>query len=274
MRILRAIVSFIFILTSALFLYFYIGEVKSTDKTFPVITIEDDFIDVKKSADNKELLRGVTAFDGKDGDITDKIIVESVSKFIQKGVSVVTYSVCDSDNHVATSTRKINFKDYKSPRFYMKDSLILSSSENVMISDYIGAKDSLDGDISDNLIVTAEDFDDTSDGTYKISVQASNSKGDTIYLNLPVVVKKDWIEEVDINLKSYLIYVKKGRNINFMKYVKSTTDKSSGEPVDAYVSVKTNYKKDRPGVYSVNYIVKNYNGIVIGQSILMVVVEG
>lgn len=272
MRILRALVSLVFVITLVAFLFFYIGSVLRVDKTYPKITIENDFIDVSLDADEKELMKGVTAFDEKDGDITDKIVIESVSKFMQKGISLVTYSVCDADNHVATKTRKINYKNYESPRFYMKESLVFSTTEHVELTDYIGATDVIDGDISNSLIVTTEDYDSSKDGTYKIAVQAANSKGDTIYLNLPVVVKKDWTNNLHINLSNYLIYIPKGESVDFNKFVKSTTN-NLNKNVQSNITVKTDFNKDKPGTYSVNYYAKGSDGST-GHTILMVIVEG
>ena len=47
-----------------------------------------------------------------------EVIVESVSRFTDKGVCKVTYAVCDSDNHIAKATRKIIYTDYVSPTFF------------------------------------------------------------------------------------------------------------------------------------------------------------
>lgn len=272
MRILRAVVSLAFVVTLAAFLFFYISNVSKADKTYPEIKIENEFIDVSLNADEKELMKGVTAFDEKDGDITDKIVIESVSKFMQKGVSLVTYSVCDADNHVATETRKINYKNYESPKFYMKESLVFSTTEHVVLTDYIGATDVIDGDISDSLIVTTDDYDSSKDGTYKIAVQAANSKGDTIYLNLPVVVKKDWTNNLHINLSDYLIYISQGKDIDFNKYVESTTNQAN-KKIKSNMNIKTDFNKDKPGTYSVNYYANGSDGST-GHTILTVIVEG
>lgn len=89
----------------------------NADKTIPVITVEEELIEVSLKATDEELLKGVSAHDEKDGDLTGNIIIESVSGFTEKGVSKITYAVCDSNNNVAKTTRKIRFNGYQSPKF-------------------------------------------------------------------------------------------------------------------------------------------------------------
>ena len=112
MKLLRIGVLVLFVIVSAVFGWMFIDEKLNADKTVPVITIESELLEVSLEADNEELLKGVSAYDEKDKDITDRIIVESVSNFIDDGVCKVTYAVCDNDNHVAKKTRKIKYKDY------------------------------------------------------------------------------------------------------------------------------------------------------------------
>ena len=88
MKILRYSVLALFIITLCAFVWFNIMQLR-LDHTYPEIIIENDIIDVSLDADRSELLTGVTAYDEKDGDITDKIIIESISRFTEKGVSVV-----------------------------------------------------------------------------------------------------------------------------------------------------------------------------------------
>jgi CTP:phosphocholine cytidylyltransferase-like protein len=104
MKILRVVAILLFVVTTALYVYFSVTEKLKTDNTVPVITLEEDVLEVGINATNAELLKGVTAFDEKDGDITDRVIVESLSNFIEPGLCRITYAVCDSNNHVATAT--------------------------------------------------------------------------------------------------------------------------------------------------------------------------
>ena len=73
MRFLRIAVSALFAVTLIAFSYFFISNKLNRDDTIPVITVEGDMLDVSIKATNEDLLKGVTAHDDKDGDITSKL---------------------------------------------------------------------------------------------------------------------------------------------------------------------------------------------------------
>ena len=270
MRILRVAVIVIFIFTSVLFSMFYTREKLTTDKTKPVITIEEEILDVDINATKEELLKGVTAYDGKDGDITDKIIVESVSKFFTDGISKVTYSVSDSNNNVTNATRKIRYKNYESPKFEITESLCYSIYESIDITDAIKAHDCIDGDISRSIIVTSEDFVKSVAGVFEIEVSVTNSKGDTSIINVPLVVEDRSVSAPKIELSEYLIYLQVGETVDFSKYIVQATD-SSKKKLTSAVRVDTNIDFDKPGTYSVHYYVTDAKGVQ-GHTILNVVI--
>ena len=145
MKPFRIIVLIAFVFIAVASAAVFVSEKLAVDKTIPVITVEGDVIEVSLKAKDEELLQGVTAFDEKDKDLTDKIIIESISRFTEKGVSKVTYAVCDSDNNVAKASRMIKFKGYKSPWFEVTGNLCFSLYERIDISEMIWAHDSLEG---------------------------------------------------------------------------------------------------------------------------------
>ena len=107
MKILRIVVSILFVFVTVASAAVYIDEKLSVDKTIPVISVEGAMIDVSLKATDEELLQGITAYDEKDKDLTDKVVIESISRFTEKGVCRVTYAVCDSNNNVAKALRII-----------------------------------------------------------------------------------------------------------------------------------------------------------------------
>ncbi len=271
MRILRILVLFIFIVTTAIFATVYVDEKLSTDDTIPVITIEQDLIEVSFNATDEELLQGVTAYDEKDKDITDKLIVESVSKFLDEGVCKVVYAVCDSDNHVANKTRKIKYKNYVSPTFSVHESLCYSIYDKIDISDAITAVDCIDGDISRSIIVTSEDFAGSVAGVFNIDISVTNSKGDISTLKLPLVVEDRSLLAPIINLTEYLVYAKIGEEIDFSSFLVDVESKQGEELSVESVRIETNADMTEEGVYSVHYYVTDSKGAQ-GHSILNVIV--
>ena len=270
MKKLRMIVTVIFVFSVCLFIGFYIAE-SLKDDTVPVITIEDEIIDVSLKMEKSELLAGITAYDEKDGDITSKIIIESVSKFTEDKISIVSYAVCDEDNHVATAKRKIRFKDYTEPYFEVKKSLVFGLGEDVNLASLISAHDCIDGDISDRVIITATDYETNKAGVFKISVRATNSMGDTIYMDLPVYVENKSVAAPEVKLKKYLVHTKVGEKYDLTENIAGAIDEN-GEKLKNVI-IDTNYDPNNPGEYQAHYYTTDSQNRE-GHSILTIVVEG
>ncbi len=270
MRLLRIIVAIVFVVMFILFSIFFVREKMNTDNTIPVISVEGEIIEVSFHATDEELLKGVTAYDEKDKDITDKIIVESVSKFLDDGVCKVTYAVCDSDNNVSNATRKIRYKDYQSPKFSMSASTCYSIYEKINVSDIISAHDCIDGDISRSIIVTSEDFTSSVAGVFSIEISVTNSKGDISTIKIPLVVEDRIITAPKIELMEYLIYANVGDEIDFSEYIIGVTD-NKGNPIEGEVRVETDADLTKPGTYSVHYYTTDSKDVQ-GHTILNVIV--
>lgn len=271
MRIMRMAVTIIFILTSITFFGFFIHQKRTVDDTIPEITLETDFIEVRCDATNEDFLKGVTATDEKDGDLTSEVIVESVSRFIEPGVCEVKYAVCDSNNHVARATRKVRYTDYEVPKFKLTNSLCFSLYENTDISSCISAVDSIEGDISSNVVITSPDFNSSVTGIFTLELSVSNKKGDTSTLSLPLIMEDRTLSAPTITLKDYLIYVDKNQKIDFEDYIIEATDRNGKDLTDK-VEIDDNVKLEKSGTYMVHYFVTDSNGAK-GHSVLNVVVE-
>ncbi|MGN1346711.1 MAG: immunoglobulin-like domain-containing protein [Eubacteriales bacterium] len=270
MKILRYSILILFLLTLGIFTVFHLRQ-KNEDRTYPVITIDGYMLDVTIQATEEELMAGVRAYDEKDGDITDKVIIESISRFTEPGVSIVKYAVCDNDNHVSAASRKITYTDYTRPRFTLSDSLVFGVSQNINIRRLLGAVDSIDGDISNKVIITASEYSSNTPGVYYISAKVTNSKGDMISLQLPVYVEEQSLSAPKIVLEDYLIYRKVNEKYDISKNILSAVDNDQNDLTDQ-VQVDTNLDLTKPGIYEVHYRVSDASGRK-GHSILTVIVE-
>lgn len=272
MRIMRICVAVLTAWVTVVFCAVFITNKIKTDTTVPVISIEQDVLEVSVKATEEDLLRGVKAIDEKDGDISDRLLIESIGRFSEDRYCKITYAVSDLDNHVATATRKIHYTDYTAPKFTMSKPLLFSIYDGVDITGTVGAIDCLDGNISQNVVVYSPNFEEEKEGNFSIQATVTNSKGDTARIVLPMVVEKQAKGAPQINLNKYLIYHKKGNPVpNWRKYIFETTD-STGLEADLDIGVKTNFNKDRPGIYTVDYYGTDSREI-MGHTVLIVVVE-
>ena len=105
MKYLRISVFIAFLIVFALFIVYEDYLARSTDTSEPVISFDEDTVRLPVTATEEDLLSGVTAYDQKDGDLTSRVIVESISNFSEPGVSTVTYAVVDGDNHAVKAHR-------------------------------------------------------------------------------------------------------------------------------------------------------------------------
>lgn len=81
---------------------------QSQDRTAPKITVKKEDISYTAGDDYDNLLKGVTAKDNRDGNLTDQIFVDRI---VQTGddSAIVYYAVTDKANNVGTAKRKIQY---------------------------------------------------------------------------------------------------------------------------------------------------------------------
>ena len=272
MRILRVVAVLLFVVTTALYVYFSVAEKIKTDNSIPVITLEEEVLEVGIDATNKDLLKGVTAFDEKDGDITNKVIVESLSNFIEPGLCRITYVVCDSNNHVATATRKVRYVGYESPKFALEEDLCYSIYERLNLKDAIIATDCIDGDITDSIVVSSEDYTSAIAGVFTIQATVTNRKGDTSTVNMNLFVEDLDLSAPEIELTDYLIYMEPtGEEIDFEKYIVGAEDERGNDLTDKVQVQKGKIDTTKPGTYSVHYRVTDRNDVE-GHTVLTVII--
>lgn len=239
----------------------------------PVISFDEQVLVTSTDATDKELLKGVTATDPEDGDVTDSLLVESTSNIINGNSVKVTYVAFDSKNHMSRAERTVRFTDYKSPEFYFTHPMIFRSSGTIDILNYICAEDVFDGDISRKVIynLTGSSVTLSEVGEHEVELRVTNSKGDTVHLAIDVEITQNDPNPANVQLKQYLVYVPVGANFDAAEYFKSY---ESGETIvtDAgAVRINSDVDTDAPGVYTVTY--STGNGGTESHTRLIVVVE-
>ncbi len=249
---------------------------RSFDKTGPEIQFDEELLKVSVKVTEEELLEGVKATDNKDGDVTDTVIIESISKLLPGNERIVTYAAFDNDNHVGKAERRIQYKDYKAPRFSLDEPLTTSLSSDM--SEMIGAlhaKDCIDGDISDQIVITNADITGLSgdEASMTYEVQVTNSCGDIASLQLPVSINMSGTNSqfAEIKLEKYLIYKKVGKSVDFESYIEDVV--AAGNVASAAdVKVTSDYDKSEPGVYTATYTLE-VNGETASTQLYIVVEE-
>jgi hypothetical protein len=220
-----------------------------------------------------EFLKGLTAKDGKDGDLTQNIIIESISKFVERGVSNITYAVFDSDNHVTKYTRKVRYTDYYSPRFTFSKELRFNVGESFSLLDYIGAVDAIEGDISDRIKIISSNLNTSIEGAYEFTAQVTNSKGDVSYLTADIIIENNLTPAPVIVLTDYIKYIKKGESIENIDFIKSVTKSDGFTPIEkSIVTCDSNVDAGKAGIYKMVYRVED-DGSFFAATLVVIVEE-
>lgn len=233
----------------------------------PVITFDENTISVSVKSSNEDLLKGVHATDVEDGNLTDKVTIESMSEFIKPNVRKVNYIVFDRDDHVTKASRLIHYKDYKAPVFALTDQLRASRFSLKEVMKILHANSCVDGDISSKISVMNTSMEDHSVLNLKLSV--TDSTNTTSYLTTNFYLSQEY--DYKINLKEYLVYLHVGDKYDYKSNIQNImgrvgVDNSLISHVD--IDIPT---MNKPGVYEVNYTLPSMDGDAI--TTMVVVVE-
>lgn len=286
MRRIRLAVVGIFVLSLIAFIVFNIVNRVTTDSTPPVITSESDTVTVSVAAEESELLAGLTAADDEDGDLTGEIMISSMSNFTEPGKRTVSYVVFDASNNASTLTRNLEYTDYTAPQIKLTQPLrySLNEMEDASLTENMSVQDCLDGDITQQIRAT---FNDGSyiamAGEYGITVQVSNSAGDTCSVPLTVTVTDPAEESGKYYpmLSDYIVYAPVGGYVDLTslliglensstQYLFADANPSAPGGIES-VAIGGAIDYNTPGTYTVDYQFTSASGVT-GTTKLAVVV--
>lgn len=273
MKTLRGIVIALFAV-SLIFMFGSEWHIRhNRDDQPPTLTCPEGVLEVSVQAEPSALLQGLSAQDDRDGDITDKIMVEHISGLISENTARITYVVFDSSDNAAKCTRTVRYTDYQKPRFQLTAPLQYYVGDTITLQDRLFAIDELDGDISEKIRLTASNLSNTLAGTYHVTVQVTNSLGDTTVLPLTISVEGgSALRTPSIRLTDYLIYLDAGSQFEPRQYLQAVTDPAASNRQGSLsqVEILSEVETEEPGVYEVVY---SYEGASReGKAILTVVV--
>ena len=287
----RILIVILFIAAAVVFFANRSYEKRTSDFIAPAITAESDKLEASVGVTDEELLQGMTATDNLEGDVTGTLVVASRSKFIRPNVVKIHYAAFDKNNNVGTFTRELTYTDYVSPRFYLKAPLCYIDSANRDASQILNslyATDCIDGDLTQQIMVTQGDTEQIGEGVVaqNVTLQVSNRTGDTTVLNLRVRFEDyNVFNQLKPHLKNYLIYHKADQVApSLLRYVDGI---GYGNKITSLVDmgftsadVRADYSSvdfKTPGVYEATFtltkLLENGARQDLGTSIMIVIVE-
>ncbi len=265
MRRLRLLLLVFFLVVFAAFMFSSIREYLTSDFEAPVISADSDVMNLSVEAIDAALLRGMTAADNLDGDVTNTLVVVSQSKFIAKATRNISYAAFDKSNNVGTYVRKLVYTDYHSPRFVLTEPLrFVAGNSSYDYLRHMRAVDCLDGNLSSQIKITMGSTETASESTstQPIHVIVTNSAGATSSLSLTATFEDyETYSKASPALSEYIIYLEIGEKPNYRSYLEGiwtagNTRKFSELRFDPDEDVEiddsaVDYRT--PGVYTVTY---------------------
>lgn len=260
MRFFRPIVIAIFLIITTIFVINWYRDKHVVQDASPVIEIDEELLKCSVQDDKSSFLAGVKASDKEDGDLTSKVIVESISKFVdkKKHICKITYAVEDSKHNVTKRTRKILFTDYKPPRFALSQPLCFDVGSDTTVVKVLSAEDDFDGDITNKIKILSNTTSTSTSGEYTVTAQVTNSFGDTTKFKSVVIIKSNNNLSPVINLKKNVVYLKVGDKFAPEDYIDSVKSHSKKTMDKSLVEVgNTNVNMKKAGYYSVQYVINS-----------------
>ncbi|MDR4904349.1 immunoglobulin-like domain-containing protein [Bacillus mycoides] len=205
-------------------------------------------------------MAGVSAYDSKDGDITDKInIVGEVDPF-EPGTYNLDYTVANSRGFSVIKQVSVWVKRGEKPILRLPYKVSINVGDNFDPMAGVSATDEEDGDITSKIKVDGN-VDTSKPGTYEVTYTVTNSKGLTIVRKQPVKVKETegTKNEAPVLTVTFTTTLHVGEEFDPMAGV-SATDKEDGNLTNK-VKYKGNVDTSKPGKYIVEYWVVDSKGV-------------
>lgn len=258
MKILQRTIVVLFALVLLVFCLLIVHERFLVDRTAPELQCSSDLIEISVEDPDSVLLQGVTAMDAHDGDLTSKIIIKSITPLITNDTAKVSYVVFDAANNMATCTRTVKYVDYCKPRFSLTQPLVYAVGQTATLKDRLHATDSVDGDISDRICITNHNISTQYTGIYSVTVQVTNSLGDTASLPMKVVIRDNIIAQ-RIVLDSYILYLEVGDDFDPISHITRVCDAKNTIKDPSEVTIESTVNVKAVGVYDVLYSYDGYS---------------
>lgn len=272
-------------LAAAIIFYFLFQAYShlQSDTQGPEIEIDNEILEISVEDPREALLEGITAYDKRDHDVTDSIVVESITGINEEHTVMVTYAAFDESGNVTKARREVRYTDYVSPRFTLSSPLCFSSDSKQDMMHFVGAWDVVDGDITRRVRATL--ISDTGSlreaGIHTVQLAVRNSLGDMQVIQVPVEVYEPGKYNAQLALSQNIVYLPKGSQFNPKNYLMTYTYQNNQVPLNQSVPSELSLKidntvqTDTPGVYAVTYTVTYMprDTAYVARSCLIVIIE-
>lgn len=213
------------------------------DRVAPEISFPAGEANYETDMDDETLLKGVTAMDEKDGDVSDTLVVENVFYDQKNGLACVMYAAKDSQNNVAKAERQMTLRDWPDEE-------------------------------------TETETESESEAETESSVRPQTIQTETESETATETESEEETEELPegaprIKLKQRKVELELGESFDPVAYVDTITD-DYDNIYDLWrsINVTGEVNSNVPGIYQLVYTVNDSSGFTSNRAMLLVVVKG
>ena len=234
-------------------------KVTVTDTTAPIVTPNGQ-IEVTVEGGSTYTDAGATASDSFDGDVTASLTTDNPVDTAKLGEYTVTLTAKDSSGNVGSSTRRVTVVDTTSPVIVLKGEASITVANGSTYTDAgATASDSIDGDLTDNIVLGGDSVDTSQAGTYTVTFNVIDLSGNkATEVSRTVVVSADTVPPVITLNGEAIVVTELGGTYNDAGA--TAIDNVDGDVSDKIVVGGDTVDASKAGTYTVTYNVTDAVG--------------
>lgn len=239
----------------------------SSDRKAPEIKVGSEKLVYKEGMEDAELLKGVSAKDDKDGDVSDSLVVESIFQSKDGKSVTVVYAAKDENNNVGKAKRTLSCEGAEDAE---------DNSDNQEADGQEGEEKKDDAEPASTEPNEGEGSEGDGNSEEKPEGEGDQQESD------PTAIPADQKAEIDalqpqqpkFYLKEYQTTITVGGSLNKLSFMKDIVDDTDGiDVLSRRIQIEDNLNTQVPGTYEVKYYVVDTQGNQSNVARLTVIVQ-
>lgn len=245
------------------------------DRTKPEIHFPKTEMTYASGSDEAKLLKGVTATDNRDGDVTKSLRISSVIPNKDNTEVTVEYTAKDSSNNVRKISRTIPYSGSSDKENSNgEDAASDDSAEGDEIVTESGVDEDTNGDNSGAEAESASQNTDVSANAASQSTVTSDATENAAASSDESEIASLTAGSPQIRLTAHTATIPVGGTFSYMQYIDSMKDdKDSNTTLAQRIELKGSVDTSKAGTYTVTYVLRDSDGNVSNQPTLTVTVQ-
>lgn len=250
------------------------------DRIKPEIHFPKTEMTYARGSNESKLLKGVTATDNRDGDVTKSLRISSVIPNKDNTEVTVEYTAKDSSNNVRKISRTIPYSDSDKENSNEEEAAASDgSAEGDEIVTESGVDEDTDGDNPGEGDTSSAESAAQDSGISANSAASQSTNESAATENAAAASDESEIAGLtagspQIRLKAHTAVIPVGGTFSYMQYIDSMKDdKDNNATLAQRIELKGSVDTSKAGTYTVTYVLRDSDGNISNQPTLTVTVQ-